>query len=731
MADFKANNLIATCISIHFLNTPDQVLETRKSSDDSVDPNVAMNSLGLKVSMSIINIGTQGYPGTGKTSLLDLAMGKDPAPTRTSTGCVDPPSYYLVVKKEDSDGVKWKHVTTDEMIEMVCGAIKKLLEDESNKTARKDSETDHVNQEILDILATQTTQDDTDYYFLFSELLEKLRDSKSSGVIFDSHWMMVTDCGGQPPFLDAAALFIRNSCLQLIPIKLDTPLNEKPEFSYFIGDESVSLSLPKVHLTNRQVTETLAKTVSAIQPPYTPSSKEAPKRPKFTIVGTFKDVYEDLFRKGECKESIDQKESVLKKVLEQYKSVQVRGWNDEVILPVNAVTKDEEERKESVSKLRELIDKSGTTMKVDIELWWFGLFLSILKTADKQKKAVLTVDECYELGKDLLRAELKKHADIESFFDKAKSETRKALQFLHDIGLIMYFDTPALKNVVIVDMEALLEKVSHLISVPFIRGDLFQKHYKIFLPDGMQELLRQHGRFNRTHLDSFNFSKEITVDLFLNILERVKAVVAINKTPDSAEYFMPCALPYATEEQCVPCSSPPWVVRFRIKRGIVKEFIPPPVGYLPALVVFLLTRYPSHFYIDSASRQYRNQFELEYSGGGKVYIIERYPQLEVVYELPQFCLIIHDCVLNAMSLTEERLCLNKCSYEHKQECVCEGVIDKIDSFLCPCENSGGRHLCTYNHQSKIAVCAKTNKPQHLELTHLCWLQGKENTYTFI
>ena len=720
---------------IFSINTPDQVLEIRKSSNP-VDPDVAMNSLGLKVSMHIINIGAHGYPGTGKTSLLDLAMGKDPALTRTSTDCVDPPAYCLVVKSEDSDGAKWKHVTTDEMIEMVCGAIKKLLEDDSNKTARREYETDDDEQKTLeDKLAFQTAQDDTDYYFLFSELLQKLRDSKSSGVIFDSHWMMVTDCGGQPPFLDAAALFIRNSCLQIIPIKLDKPLNEKPEFSYFIGGESVSLPLPKVHLNNLQVTETLAKTVSAIQPPYTPSSKGSLNRPKFTIVGTFKDVYEEQCKKGECKEFIHQKESELKKVLKKYETVQVRGWNDEVILPVNAVTKDKKERKESASKLRELIDKSGTTMKVDIELWWFGLFLSMLKTADKQKKAVLTIDECYELGKDLFRAELKKHADFESFLDKVKSETRKALQFLHDIGLIMYFDTPALKNVVIVDMEALLEKVSHLISVPFIRGDLFQKHYKIFLPDGMQELLRQHGRFNRTHLDSFNFSKEITVDLFLNILERVKAVVAINKTPDSAEYFMPCALPYATEEQCVPCSSPPWVIRFRIKQGFVKEYIPPPVGYLPALVVFLLTRYPSHFCIDSARYQYRNQFKLEYSGGGIVYITECYPRLEIFYtlpnKLPQVCLIIRDCVLNAMSMTEERLCLSKCSCKHELECVCEGVINKIDSFLCKCGNGAPRHLCTYNHQSKFAECVETGESQDLGPSQLCWIQGKESTYIYV
>ena len=39
-------------------------------------PNDAMKSLGVTVTMNITNIGTQGYPGIGKTSVLDLAIGK-------------------------------------------------------------------------------------------------------------------------------------------------------------------------------------------------------------------------------------------------------------------------------------------------------------------------------------------------------------------------------------------------------------------------------------------------------------------------------------------------------------------------------------------------------------------------------------------------------------------------------------------------------------------------------
>ena len=52
---------------------------------DDITADDAKASLGVTVTMNITNIGTQGYPGTGKTSILDLAMGKEPAPQRNST----------------------------------------------------------------------------------------------------------------------------------------------------------------------------------------------------------------------------------------------------------------------------------------------------------------------------------------------------------------------------------------------------------------------------------------------------------------------------------------------------------------------------------------------------------------------------------------------------------------------------------------------------------------------
>ena len=79
----------------------------------TISDSVAKASLGVTVTMNITNIGTQGYPGTGKTSILDLAMGKEPAPQRNSTGCIDPPSRYMLINSEGGAQLEWENVTTD------------------------------------------------------------------------------------------------------------------------------------------------------------------------------------------------------------------------------------------------------------------------------------------------------------------------------------------------------------------------------------------------------------------------------------------------------------------------------------------------------------------------------------------------------------------------------------------------------------------------------------------
>ena len=733
-------SLLSTSTAYPELQAIISSIEQRISDSDHdhdvirVTHDLAKTSLGVAVTMEITNIGTQGYPGVGKTSVLDLAMGKEPAPTRTSTDCVDPPSRYLMIDSA-TEGVEWEIVTTSKMFELVCKATKKTIEDNPPDIAESDNSTAAISSSdkehklqansipsLPDLdnpttIASHEFTSDTEHKqasnvpslsapspdHVFPKLLKELSTSKSSGVIFNSHWMMVTDCGGQPPFLDAAALFLRNSCLQIFPIKLNEPLSKRPEFSYFYKGVCASFDEDCVPLTHKQIIETLAKSVASIQPPYTPSATKCPKGAKFTIVGTFED------EAHKCSETVAEKESILKQVLKPYKRFQVQ-LGKKVILPVNAVAIDTEtkkERTESAKQLSALLHKSAldVSMKINMKLRWFGFLLSILTIAEKENKAVLALDECYKLGDSL---------------GMDKLETRKAIQFFHDISLIMHFDTPKLRDSVIINTKPVLNKLSRIISVSFLDEQFLVDHYKIVLPSGAKELLQYHGRLSRDTLEKcVKFTEPITLQFFLDVLEHVKIAVATDK---ESEYFMPCALSYAPEAS-VSEPSPPWVIRLRVRQGVEDVYIPIPVGYLPAVVVFLLIKFASFFSTDlhqqQQRRQYRNRIKLRYKRGGFLHLIERHLQLEIYFslceQLPRDCTTIRNHVLESIRLTEEKLHIIQEG---------EGAITKVDSFLCSCGKGSAHHTCAYNPLSGILECMESEETGEcckLDPLHKLWL----------
>ena len=655
-----------------------------------IDPDVAKAAMGARVEMEITNICIRGYPGVGKTSVLDLAMGKDPAPTRTSTDCVDPPSRYLMTDSA-TEGVEWEHVTTDKMSELMCVAMKKAIEENpigATVVTTDQSTSDTEDDQLLPQASNSTTAPlDEPASTVFPDVLKGLFNAEKSGVIFNPHCLMVTDCGGQPQFLDATALFLRNSCLQIFPVKLNEPLNKIPDFT------------DCVPLTHKQVIETLAKSVASIQPPNTQS---AIKCPKFTIVGTFED------KAHECIETVEEKELILKQVLKPYERFRVQ-LGKKVILPVNAALgkKDDDtevvdaeamkKRAELTKKLKRLFKKSDVSLKVEMKLRWFGLLLNILTIAEKEQRTVLTLDECYKLGDTLGMVE---------------SETKQAIRFFHDISLIMHFDTPKLRDSVIIDTNPVLDMLSRMISVSFLDEEFLADHYGIVLPSGAKKLLQYYGRFSVDTLKkSVKFTKYITLPFFLHILEHVKIVVAIDK-----EYFMPCALSYAPEPS-VSESSPPWVIRLR-RNNEYDVVIPIPVGYLPAIIVFLLTESSSHFSMDRHHRQYRNLIKLRYKRGGHVYLIERHLQLEIYFsvfeQLPQDCTTIRDLVLKSIKLTEEKLHIIQ---------IGEGAITKVDSFLCSCGKGSAHHTCAYNPLSEILECEAEEFGERCQLDprHRHWL----------
>ena len=777
-----------------------------------------MKSVKFVVTIHVTNIGAQGYPGTGKTSTLNLITGEESVDILKS---VDSPSRRMY--KATKDSTVWENVSTYRIAVLVYEAMKEKLvfpnqqkeaqkkdvqqkkahqkdaqqkesqqgdaqqkESQQEDTQQKESHQEDaqqkeaqlkdahqkeaqrgvqqkdaqqkdaqnkdpqpLNNKQLNLEDEDTSSEsssswphtepaaatssslqhgktDLDPFSVFPDLLRRLKSVEGSGVILELHCMVVTDCGGQPPFLDAAALFHRNRCLHIFPVKLNERLQETPKFTYFLNGEDACLTNILVPQTNLQVIETLAKSAAAVQPTSTQSESDSQQgtacTSKFIVVGTFSDKMDD------CSETVQEKEEELKKALSPYKRIHMFDQGN-AIVQIDATTKDEKKREKFVTKLKKLIEDSGTALKYRVKLRFFVLLLSMNKMAEMEEKAVLHIDECIQLGEKL---------------DMDKSETIEAIYFFHNIGQIMYFDTShgmfhdtscKLDDFVIVKDEPVLERVSKLLSVPFIRRDSFNGNFREYkrlfsekapsffpeestLSDKTQTKFQQYGEFDPKDLKFLQLTEK-ELEFFLAMLEYVKAIA---KTT-SGNYFMPCALPYTPEskqEILDRYSEYVWIIKFERVLEETPEFIPVPVGYLPALLVILLTRFYK-FFATSGKHQYRDCITLVYKDIWNICIVERHLQLEVYFTGCEFtieCSDIRESVLKAMMETDRRLRIDQLS------------INKIDCFLCSCGKGSSRHLCTY--RSNIVKCEEhPESPLELNDNQRIWIQsGIMLVYTF-
>ena len=671
---------------------------------ESVNPDAAHEALDQTITVTTTNLVVSGSPGSGKTSVVSLSVG-EPAPTvRNSTGCVEKPVRAIAHGAMHARGTKLQKLEGKAFLRMINQAMRHEIEKTMRSRHASRVATTSGNpppckqrrQEVQHPAAEHSepaaAEEDIK---VFAKLLEEVFSTDSSPDFLTAHLVLTIDSGGQPNFMDAAHLFLRNNSLYLLTIKLNERLDEKPKFDFYINGKPISMCNTDVQLTNLQLVECLAKNVSSVQLT-TPNTEDGaePRQAKFMIVGTFCDKASEC-----CDETIADKNRILRDRLKDCESDRIDEGED-VILAVNAITSDPEEREKAALRLQEKITTTpGTTIKTKIKLRWFGLLLHLLDEAEKKSLSILSLSEVLAAAKSLKMSE---------------QETRLALKFFHELNLIMHYPTKKLDHLVIVDVNPVLELVSHLIGVSFIDKHMLDEIFKPNLPTDAQKKLRDYGRFSRDILDSsFPFSASFTADVFLDLLEHISVVARIVKAGQTS-YFLPCALPYAPErilrDKEQNCTNS-WSVRLKIRRETIQVVVPIPKGYVPTLAVCLLNS--TEFEADTTNPQYRDIMCLCYSAGSHVYLIERDHQVEINYSgaelLPEQCSIIRSKIMAALVEVEEKL--------H----FVPDILTKEDMFVCSC-NEPCRHFCTYNPHSNIIVCERTKKPHTLDQQQQHWIQ---------
>ena len=661
-----------------------------------------MDKLGYNVTVSISNVTTQGPPATGKTSVIDLAMGRPPAVDRHSTGIAEPPSCSIIIGDDSSEDVEWEELTPDRMLDMVCETIDALAEP-----------VDHLGTERHAVLqqhktgATPTLSDPPhsppgaaghtpatkhrprDFPQILTDIMQRLPKVRGSTRLFRTRLLLMSDSGGQPNYLDVFPLFVHNKCLALFTLKLNEPLHAIPQFSYCIQGHSISMADTMLQYSYWQLLESLAKSMSSFLPPLSQSSG-CHGNAHFAVIGTFAD------RINECgDESLEDKNTSLAQSLKAYERLQI-NYKGKAILPINAVTSDKEQRRKYMMVLRRHISKSPS-VEVTIKLRWFGFYLSLLSSSKAQQRAVLSLPECLDIGRSL---------------DMDEQETRKAITFFHNLNLILHYQTDELDMLVIINLKPILDLVSLMIGVSFIDEDELHDFFSISLPAGARKHFQKHGCFDRQTLhECFQFPRLLNAEAFINLLAEVKAAAIIEK---SNEFFMPCVLRYASKEkECKIMKgqlSCPWIVRLSTLCGSQELCVPLPPAFSPTLIVLLLS---SHlFTIVSGLRQYRNIFVLHYRNGGDVTIIERQLQLEIYYSFSDSdCSALRSFIRKTILETEKRLSFD---------------VDSItieDSFPCSCSPQRVSHhiLCKPTSGPPRAQCELTRRKCELREQELRWL----------
>ena len=686
----------------------------------TVDIDEARDKLGYNVTVSISTVTTQGPPATGKTSVIDLAMGRPPAMERNSTGVAEPPSCSVIVGDDSSEDVEWDELTPDRMLDMVCETIKALdipnnehpepavLEPKTGathreKTAVSQHKRDAVRLNIHSHLsslplsfppAASHKAPPRHFPQILRDIMKRLPIVHESTSLFRARLILMSDSGGQPNYLDIFPLFVRNKCLALFTLKLNDPLRTIPQFSYCIHGHSISMADTMLQYSHWQLLEFLAKSMSSF---LSLSSSDCCGNARFTVIGTFAD------RMDECvDESLEDKNTSLAHGLKAYEQLRI-NYKGKPILPINAVTSDKKQRREYMIELRQQISKAPS-IEVTIKLRWFGFYLSLLSEAESKNRAILSLQECVDIGRSL---------------DMDEQETRKAITFFHNLNLILHYQTKELDMFVIIKLKPIFDLVSLLSGSSFINEEDLHDIFGIDLPAGVRERFQQQGCFDRhTLAESFKFPELLDADKFIHLLAEVKAIAIIEK---SNAFFMPCVLRYASakeESKIISELSSPWIVRLKNKVDYQYCYTPLPPGFSPTLIVLLLSS--DLFKIIRDLCQYRNIFKLQYRDRGDVTIVERQLQLEIYYSFDESdCFVIRNLIHEAILETEKRLSFD---------------VDTItieDSFPCSCCSSPwpqreSRHiLCKPLPESHThdALCEVTRKPCELKEHELCWLSS--------
>ena len=541
----------------------------------------------------------------------------------------------------------------------------------------------------------------------YNDLLSHMEDCLAKGGVVEIKRVQISDCGGQPQFLEILPVFLRDTSLYIFVFKLNEELGARPMIKYHVDGEAIC----KPYQSSETYKQTLEHCLRVIR---SQKATDKSKPPKIMIVGTHKD------KEKECTTETrrDKNEQLATLLLQDFKE-EVLYYRltapKELIYPLNA-KKPGKEEKDTADRIRLQVSSECVADAVEIPLQWHALEGVLEDLAKALDRDVLSRDECFRAAESL-------HFEDESTLDHA-------LKYLDELNLIFYYPD-ILPGVVFASAQVLLDKVTELVVAAHELRD--GTSVTAGLTGVKWQRFCDHALVSAEFLAQKEFQKHYKPGLFIHndlivLFKKLLIFAAFNGT----EVFVPALLRRLKKEEIdvhrVPCNSSaasPLVLTFPKHGG-------PLLGVFCASVVALLSEdniHPRPWNLKmekdkvTPSCLYRNCVQFKIPGfPGYVVVIDSFEYIEVhvhieadtASKLKNFatsCRAIRNDIIQA--IRKATIALN---YDYHEPSLC---------FGCPCGHPVF-HIATIDAKNAQWICSE-DKCDDAAANQRIWLNEDEDT----
>ena len=693
------------------------------------------------VLVNIVNMLVFGPAGTGKTNLKHLLTDKPPPLQRDSTPCMEKPVRIRPVSnaKFKTTGRGWEEMSQSKLLNLLAQIIAKLPKkstDQSTasriakslkkmitalripkrmtttktKSGSKSSPSTNDSDELSGSAGFLDEAIDEVIASVVSGVAEELKpdtqgtDQLSSsdqqeGELFNSNWVYVTDCGGQPQFHDISPLFIKHISVALIVLRLIDELSSFPSDEYYKDGQLVG----SPHASHMTLEETLQSLIRSIE-----SHTSQDKKPKMIFVGTFLDQLKSLdtlIKRNQ--EILDMLPPDIKKLL-VYNDL---ALND-LIFGLNTISRDEDSLA-TADRIRSAVECS-IPLQVKIPIWWSFLDSLLQSLSATLERGVLSKQECLRLA---------------TRFHYVLQDLEAALVFFDNVCIAHYYPS-ILPNTVFVDAQIPLDKITELsqyaisLRTPEVKSSSTlstrgtEAKWKRFRDKGIVSL--EFLRPFKKHYVKGIFSPEDML-LIMKELLVIAPIALVEATTHQAEFFMPSLLksipPAELDKIRSSFTIAPLAIYFR--SGCIRS------GVFCCLGVDVIKRVGWKVLLPSGETSIfaKNCIQYEISDlPCTVTLIDSFSYMEVYIDVPvslrnEVCPMIRNEILHSIKLS--------CAVLHYNNDTPKTAI------FCPCKKSTGKlHLADVIERSgcKFWKCSlQTRVWGELSDEHRIWLDNSEGS----